>query len=131
MAGFKNSLMAKTGISKRWSLKQDILTMFYAFKDERTPWYARLTSLISILYLVSPIDLIPDVIPFAGFVDDLFVVPLLVSMATRLLPGDVKRIAQQKAEVKSKRLVWVLILCGVVLIGILVLIYLVMRNILS
>jgi uncharacterized membrane protein YkvA (DUF1232 family) len=33
----------------------------------------------SIVYLVSPIDLIPDFVPFAGLVDDTLIISLLVA----------------------------------------------------
>jgi uncharacterized membrane protein YkvA (DUF1232 family) len=115
--------MAKTRIRKKWPLKQEILTLFYAFNDTRTPWYAKLTSLSSLIYLLSPADLIPDIIPFAGYIDDLFVVPFLVNIATRLLPADVKTTALEKAKKKSKKLLWLFILLILVIIAILTLFF--------
>ena len=41
----------------------NIFTFYYALKDARTPWYAKLTALLSIIYLVSPADIVPDIIP--------------------------------------------------------------------
>ena len=38
---------------------------------------------------MSPLDLIPDFIPFAGWVDDLVLVPLMVSLIVRFLPPHV------------------------------------------
>ena len=95
----------------------------YAFKDDRTPWYAKLTSISSLIYLLSPADLLPDIIPLAGYIDDLFVVPFLVNIATRLLPGDVRIAAEAKARTKGKKLTWLLVLAAVLLVGILVLIF--------
>ena len=115
--------MAKNPIRRRWSLKQQILTLFYAFKDARTPWYAKLTSLSSLIYLLSPADFIPDVIPFAGYIDDLFVVPFLINISTRLLPLDIKKIAEEKARMKSKKLQWVFILAAIIIIGLLILLF--------
>ena len=121
--------MANIRVSRGWSFKQQILTLYYAFKDERTPWYARVTSLSSLIYLLSPADLLPDVIPLAGYIDDLFVVPFLVNIATRLLPGDVKRIAEEKARKNSRKAIWLLVLAAVVLIGLLVLLFYAAREI--
>jgi uncharacterized membrane protein YkvA (DUF1232 family) len=115
--------MAKSTIKRRWSLKNQILTLFYAFKDAETPWYAKLTSLLSIVYLLSPADLIPDVIPFAGYIDDLFIVPFLINISTKLLPAGVKKIAEQKALDRSKKLQWVFILAVSIIIGLLVLFF--------
>jgi uncharacterized membrane protein YkvA (DUF1232 family) len=120
--------MTKKGIAGRWSFKRDMLTLYYAFKDTRTPWYAKFTSLLSVVYLLSPIDFVPDVIPFAGYVDDLFIVPFLLSMANKLLPAQVRMIAEQKAKAKNKKLTLVMILIGVVIVGILVLLFLLTRK---
>jgi uncharacterized membrane protein YkvA (DUF1232 family) len=101
--------MAVTGLKTRWSFRNQILTLYYAFKDSRTPWYAKLTSLSSLIYLISPADILPDVIPLAGYIDDLFIVPFLVNLSTKLLPADIKRIAGERARRRSKKLTWVLI----------------------
>jgi uncharacterized membrane protein YkvA (DUF1232 family) len=37
-------------------------------------------------YALSPIDLIPDFIPVAGYLDDLLIVPLGIALAVRLIP---------------------------------------------
>jgi len=49
----------------------------------------------SIVYLVSPIDLVPDFLPFAGLIDDTLIVSLLVS--------EVAQIAKAKLQSKSTR----------------------------
>jgi uncharacterized membrane protein YkvA (DUF1232 family) len=46
-----------------------------------TPWGAVISLVTAILYGVSPIDLIPDIIPLLGLADDAVVVPLLLLMA--------------------------------------------------
>ena len=115
--------MAKLPVSRGWSFKQQILTLFYAFKDERTPLYAKITSLSSLVYLLSPADLLPDVIPLAGYIDDLFIVPFLVNISTKLLPADVKRTAEQKARNRGRKLTWILVALAVVLVGLLVLLF--------
>src|SRR5688500_16739231 len=96
--------MAKVITSRRWSFKKEIFTLFYAFKYERTPWYAKLTSLLSVIYLLSPADIVPDIIPLAGYIDDLLVVPFLVNVSTRLLPADVKRKSEEIALKNSRKL---------------------------
>ena len=102
--------MAKSSLKTKWSLKHQILTLFYAFKDERTPWYAKITALSSLIYLVSPADIIPDIIPVAGYIDDLFIVPFLINLSTKLLPADIRLNAEHRARVRSKKILWVLII---------------------
>ena len=121
----QNGLMAKTSLKTRWSLKHKILTLFYAFKDNRTPWYAKLTALSSIIYLISPADILPDVIPFAGYIDDIVIVPFLIDLSTKLLPAAIKRDAEQRARMRGKKIFWALIIIVIVLT---VALYFIFRN---
>jgi uncharacterized membrane protein YkvA (DUF1232 family) len=120
--------MGKISATRGWSFRQQILTLFYAFKDDRTPWYAKVTSLSSIIYLLSPADLLPDVIPFAGYIDDLFVVPFLVNISTKLLPQHIKTAAELKAQKNSRRFKWLFILLIVLIVGLLVLLFFAARQ---
>jgi uncharacterized membrane protein YkvA (DUF1232 family) len=45
-------------------------------RHPQTPWYAKAVGGATLLYAVSPIDLIPDFIPVIGHLDDLLLVPL-------------------------------------------------------
>jgi uncharacterized membrane protein YkvA (DUF1232 family) len=117
--------MAKASLKTRWSLKQKILTLFYAFKDRRTPLYAKIVALSSIIYLVSPADLIPDIIPFAGYIDDIVIVPLLIDLSTKLLPADIRRDAQLRAHARSKKILWTLV---IIVVAVTVALYFIFRN---
>ena len=44
-------------------LKTDVYALYLAYKDPRTPWYARVFAAVVVGYAFSPIDLIPDPIP--------------------------------------------------------------------
>lgn len=70
-------------------LKREVLTMYIAARDPRTPWYARALAFVVVGYALSPFDLIPDVIPVLGLLDDLILVPLGVWVLLRLIPGHV------------------------------------------
>lgn len=50
----------------------------------KSPWGAVLSLIIAILYGGSPIDLIPDLIPMLGLVDDAVVIPILILLAWSL-----------------------------------------------
>ena len=47
-------------------------------------------------YALSPIDLIPDVIPVLGYLDDVILVPLGILLAVRLVPQEI--MAELRAE---------------------------------
>ena len=57
-------------------------------RSPATPGAAKLVAILGLLYLVSPVDLIPDFIPILGWLDDGLVLTLLVSLAYKLLPRE-------------------------------------------
>ncbi len=59
--------------------------------DKRVPLRAKLVIPAALVYLISPIDFIPDMIPFAGFVDDLVAILLSAALFLGMAPGDVVR----------------------------------------
>lgn len=85
---------------KQWArkLKNDIATLYLAYRHELTPWYAKLAAIITVGYALSPIDIIPDFIPVLGFVDDAILLPALIWLSLRLIPNNVLEICREQAE---------------------------------
>lgn len=85
---------------RKWAreLKQQTLVVYFAARDPRTPWLARLLALAIAAYALSPIDLIPDFIPVLGYLDDLIIVPLGLMLVLRLLPSEVLASSRFKAS---------------------------------
>ena len=54
--------------------------------DERTPRLSKVLLAIALGYAVVPLDLIPNLIPVIGLVDDVVIVTLLVAVAYRNAP---------------------------------------------
>ncbi len=79
-------------------LKRDIPAVLLALKDPRTPAAARLLAALTALYALSPVDLIPDFVPVLGYLDDLIILPLMVSAVLRLLPEPVLDDCRRKAS---------------------------------
>jgi uncharacterized membrane protein YkvA (DUF1232 family) len=83
-------------------LEQETYAVYLAYRDPRTPWFAKLLAALVVGYAFSPIDLIPDVIPVVGYLDDLILVPLGIALALKLIPApvlaDCRRRAQEKME---------------------------------
>ena len=55
-----------------------LLLLGRLFKDSRVPLAEKAILVGAIAYVISPLDLIPDVIPVIGQVDDLYLVALVV-----------------------------------------------------
>lgn len=79
-------------------LKREVAALYFAYRDPRTPWLARLFCLLVVSYLLSPIDLIPDFIPILGYLDDLVLVPVGIALALRMIPPPVLVDAHQRAD---------------------------------
>ena len=70
-------------------IKHELRVYRLIIKDDRTPRVAKFLMIAAVFYMVSPIDLIPDVIPIIGFLDDIIIVPGLVILALKLIPKQV------------------------------------------
>ncbi|MGE5123295.1 MAG: YkvA family protein [Acidobacteriaceae bacterium] len=84
--------------SRARQLKTELYALFLAYKDPRTPWYARILAAVVVGYAFSPIDLIPDPIPVLGYLDDLVLIPLGIYLALRLIPPEVMSECRQQAQ---------------------------------
>ena len=80
------------------ALKQETYVLLLACRDERTPWYAKLTAAAVVAYAFSPIDLIPDFIPVLGLLDDLLLIPLGVVLVRSMVPPAVLDDCRVQAE---------------------------------
>lgn len=67
-------------------MKRDVVALWLAARDPRTPILAKIAAAVVAAYALSPIDLIPDFVPVLGYLDDVIIVPLGIMLALRLMP---------------------------------------------
>lgn len=68
--------------------RHDLVRLWRAFFDARTPLYLKAAMVGTVVYLVSPFDLIPEFLLGFGLLDDLVLVPMVLTwIANRLPPG--------------------------------------------
>lgn len=79
-------------------LKIDIPAVFIALREKETPMIAKILAGITIIYALSPIDLIPDFIPVLGYLDDVIILPSLIALIVRLIPPDMFAECRIRAE---------------------------------
>lgn len=79
-------------------LKTDIPAVFVALRKKETPLAAKILAGLTIVYALSPIDLIPDFIPVIGYLDDLIILPILIALTIKLIPKEVFRECQKESE---------------------------------
>jgi uncharacterized membrane protein YkvA (DUF1232 family) len=67
----------------------DGIALYFAARHPGTPWLARLLLAGIAAYLLSPIDLIPDFVPLLGYLDEIILLPLALTLAVKLIPESV------------------------------------------
>jgi uncharacterized membrane protein YkvA (DUF1232 family) len=74
-----------------WALvRSDARLLWRALRHPQAPGWLKLGTAGIVLYLISPIDLIPDFIPFVGLLDDVVLVPLAIRFLLRRLPASIR-----------------------------------------
>lgn len=77
-------------LTRLLTFRKELVTLWRAFLAAETPPHLKALMLLVPLYLVGPLDLIPDFIPIAGWLDDMIVIPMLVSWIVKMLPQPVR-----------------------------------------
>lgn len=78
--------------------KFKIYVLWFALKSPHTPRLIKLLGFLVLIYVLSPIDLIPDFIPILGYLDELVLVTLMVSFCLYFIPHDVMDESITKAK---------------------------------
>jgi len=92
-ADFQSSSNAQVELAPLWALIKRLPTYVRLSaalsRDSRVPRMAKATLALCGIYVVSPIDLIPGLIPVAGQLDDLYVMLAGLQQAVRMTPSAV------------------------------------------
>ena len=96
--------------TKAREIKTETFTLALAYRSPATPWYAKVFAALVVAYAFSPIDLIPDFIPVLGYLDDVILVPLGISLALKMIPeealAEARLQAQEAFRMESRRTGW-------------------------
>jgi uncharacterized membrane protein YkvA (DUF1232 family) len=111
-------------------------TIYLIIKDPTIPKRVKIRAVIGLAiifaYIVSPVDIIPDVIPLSGWLDDIIIVPLGLALVRIFTPGIDVMEKRARAQRSVKRiLIWTLLsLSAAILLGLCwlgLLIYIIVR----
>ncbi|ATW26351.1 YkvA family protein [Candidatus Formimonas warabiya] len=94
---------------KARALKREIYVIYLAYKDPRVPLFPKILAACLLAYAFSPIDLIPDFVPVLGYLDDLLIIPLGITLVLRLIPGQILvefRLRAQEIGEQNKPVNW-------------------------
>jgi uncharacterized membrane protein YkvA (DUF1232 family) len=84
-------------------IRQEVMTVYFAARDPRTPLVVRLLALGVAAYALSPIDLIPDFIPVLGMLDEILLLPLAIMLILWLAPAAVVVASRARALEVAQR----------------------------
>lgn len=111
------------------ALKNEIPALIRAYSDVRTPSSIKFfITLITVVYIVSPVDLTPDIIPIIGFLDDIFIFPLLLWI---MIPSDIMKDSRRQVTIDYQRPHnhrWIMWTTGVILLGCMIYTYILLVN---
>lgn len=89
-------------LGKLWLLLRKELALVWAMlRDPRAPAAAKLTAIVAVLYVLSPVDLVSDLIPVLGWIDDGVIAVLLLRLAMRFLPPDMHAALKVRLQQRS------------------------------
>ena len=88
--------------AKARQLNRETYTLYLAYRHPATPWYAKAFAAVVVAYAFSPIDLIPDFVPILGYLDDLILVPVGITLALKMIPEEALDAARKQAELESQ-----------------------------
>lgn len=91
-----------TAKSRVRRIKRDVVALWIAARDVRTPVLAKIVAAAVAAYALSPLDLIPDFIPVLGYLDDLVIVPLGIMLAVRLIPAPLMEEFRAAASLRDR-----------------------------
>lgn len=84
-----------------WRFRREAKMVWAMLVNARTPLIAKVVAIAGLLYLASPVDFVPDLIPILGWLDDGVIVTLLLSLAFKLLPRELYEELRKKTGRKD------------------------------
>jgi uncharacterized membrane protein YkvA (DUF1232 family) len=88
------------------STKQDIrkiltelIALWFSLKDRRIRWHTKIIVIIPVIYIIFPINLIPDAVIFLGQLDDLIVIRISYVILKKMIAAEVLEECREQAQV--------------------------------
>lgn len=82
---------------KTHAINTEVYALYLAYRDSRVKWYVRVLLALAIGYAISPVDLVPDLTPVFGYLDDVIIVAAGFRISYELLTKEVRQEAKFQA----------------------------------
>ncbi len=90
--------LAVSAIKAGKEIVEKALVLYYCLQDDDTPAWARGTIMGALGYLILPTDAVPDILPGAGYADDLAVIAVAFALVLAHIKREHKRAAKEKTK---------------------------------
>lgn len=128
--------MIKTGrLFQFWALvkmvRENAMILFYAWRHPQTPYYIKGILTAVVIYVLSPIDLLPDYLPLVGIADDVTLFTGAMLYLTNLLPAPVLTESRRQSEKWARRMPYIFAVIVVAAVAWIVIVVMVVRNLMQ
>ena len=128
--------MIKPGrIFQFWALiktiRENAVILFYAWRHPQTPQYLKGILAALVIYLISPIDLLPDYLPLMGIADDATLFTGAMLYLTNLLPASVLADSRQQSEKWRRRMPYIFGVIAIAAVAWIVIVIMVVRKLME
>lgn len=103
----KDQLFAKINHPNWKKYKEKVILMFQFLKDvkqkkyKQTPWKTLAAMIFAAIYIINPLDIVPDFIPFLGYLDDLSVFSFILKLVDQDLSAYKAWKLEDSTEIKG------------------------------
>ena len=71
-------------------LRGDARQLWTALRHPAAPGWLKIGTALIVLYVLSPVDIIPDFVPLLGIVDDIVLIPFAIRFLLGKLPPEIR-----------------------------------------
>ena len=89
----------------QWIVQNGYL-LYLIVRNPKTPWYTRLLMFIPLAYVLFPMDIISDFLPFLGQLDDFVILRYGYLVLFKIIPPMVLEESSKRAETKLSQINW-------------------------
>jgi uncharacterized membrane protein YkvA (DUF1232 family) len=82
--------------------RKELLLAWAVLRDPRAPRAAKLSTVLAVLYVISPVDLVSDFIPVLGWLDDGLIAYLLLQLSFKFLPPELLAALRGKVQARAR-----------------------------
>ena len=95
----KFTTLAKT-VGNKVPFIKDVVAMYYFLKDGKTPAHIKAMIVGALGYFILPLDLVPDIMPVAGWLDDAGVVAAVIGIIHTYITPEHRKAAGEFIDIE-------------------------------